>query len=384
MPVSLPDNPSLERLRRDARGLQRAVRAGDPGALAEIARHDPAGLPADPGSFRLTAAQLVVARRCGFPSWPRLKHYLDTAGPLRRTMPVAPAGGGDGDAPPSADEFCALACLVYSPLDGPDRWSRALEMLRADPDIAATSIWAAAAAGDVDALRRRLADVGNAARAEGGPHRWTPLTYLAYSRLGITDPSRAAAAVECATLLLDADANPNDGYLWRGMPTPFTVLTGVFGGGEQGLDQQPPHPAAPQLARLLLERGADANDAQALYNRMFTSADDHLELLLEHGLGGGDGGPWRHRLGEVLDPPAELLRQQLAWAIRRGFGGRVALLIRHGVDVRSPLPDWPCHSLAGLPPVEAARAAGQAEIVAMLSAALAPGRSGSPMINPPA
>ncbi len=372
MPVSLPDNPSLDRLRREARDLQRAVHAGDPDALTEVSRRHPAGPPSDHRSFTLTAAQLVIARRCGFASWPRLRHYLDAAGPLRRTMPVATGDGGDAGIRPPADEFGALACLVYSPVDGPDRWSRALEILDSHPDIAAASPWAAAAAGDARALRDHLSGGDSAsrvARAEGGPYRWTPLMYLTYSRIGVADPARGAA-VPCATLLLDAGADPNDGYLWRGMPTPFTVLTGVFGGGEQGPDRQPPHPAGPALARLLLDRGADPNDAQALYNRMFTPDDDHLELLLQHGLGGGDGGPWRRRLDGVLDPPADLLRQQLAWAIHRGFDGRVALLIRHGVDVRSPLPAWPCPTLAGLSPADAAARVGDHRIAATLRAAL--------------
>ena len=50
MAPSLPANPSLERFRRDARRLQRAVRdgsaAGHDEALALVSRHHPAGTPA--------------------------------------------------------------------------------------------------------------------------------------------------------------------------------------------------------------------------------------------------------------------------------------------------------------------------------------------------
>jgi hypothetical protein len=406
VPVTLPDNPSLDRLRRQSRDLQRAVRAGDPAALALVTEHHPAGLPADPGRFPLTAAQHVVARRCGFTSWPRLKHYLDVAAPIRRTMPVteAAAGGrpdepgerinkahrrsdGAGRQPDQfgghADEFWALACLLYSPLDEPDGWQRAAAILRDHPHIPAASVWAASAAADAAAVRAHLEADPALANAEGGPHRWPPLMYLAYSRLGCTDsadrgrqagptdsePEVARAeddALECARLLLDAGADPNAGYLWRGMPTPFTVLTGVFGGGEQGIARQPSHQQAPALARLLLDRGADPNDGQTLYNRMFIPEDDHLRLLLQYGLGSGDGGTWRRRLGDVLDSPAELLVQQLAWAIDHRFTGRVRLLLRHGVDVRRPLPSWPCSDLAGLSPVAAAWRSGGAEIARLL------------------
>ena len=67
--VPLPAEPSLEQLRNQAKDLRRAVLAGEPGALAEAA--------AAPGPFPLHAAQLTVARRYGFPSWARLKRYVE-------------------------------------------------------------------------------------------------------------------------------------------------------------------------------------------------------------------------------------------------------------------------------------------------------------------
>jgi ankyrin repeat protein len=69
--ASLPPAPSLEQLRKQAKELLRAHRAGEPGAAARVAAHDP-GEP-----LRLTGAQHVVAREHGFPSWPRLKAYVE-------------------------------------------------------------------------------------------------------------------------------------------------------------------------------------------------------------------------------------------------------------------------------------------------------------------
>ena len=79
MAASLPNNPSLERFRRDARRLQRAVRVGVPHAVSLVERYHPDGMRVDRSAFTLTDAQLVVARGYGFASWPRLKHYLELA-----------------------------------------------------------------------------------------------------------------------------------------------------------------------------------------------------------------------------------------------------------------------------------------------------------------
>src|SRR4029453_10357084 len=68
--------------------------------------------------------------------------------------------------------------------------------------------------------------------------------------------------------------------------SPFTAVTGGLGEGENGVNT-PPHQHALALARLLLEAGADPNHSQTLYNRQWSPADDHLELLGEDGLGRG-------------------------------------------------------------------------------------------------
>ena len=68
---SLPSAPSLEQLRKQAKDLLRAHRAGNPQALARVAAHEP-GEP-----LKLTGAQHVVAREHGFPSWARLKAYVE-------------------------------------------------------------------------------------------------------------------------------------------------------------------------------------------------------------------------------------------------------------------------------------------------------------------
>jgi hypothetical protein len=330
--VSLPDNPSLDQLRRLARQLQRRVRAGDPEAVATVAAHHPDGVPEGLTAFQLSAAQLVVARRCGFASWPRLKRYLDVV--AQHGWNASPPADSTTDLP---DEFCRLACLAYTGDDGPERWARARRILADHPDLTDGNIWAAAAAARAETVERLLAGDPELARLRGGPHRWRPLFYLAYSRLDSDVPLDTVH--RAAELLLAAGADPNEGYLWNALPYPFTLLTGAFGNGELGLTRQPPHPHSLALARLLLEAGADPNDGQTLYNRMFTPDDDHLVLLFEYGFGRGTGGVWKARIGEHIDSPAEMLRTQLRWAIEHDQADRVRLLVEHGVDFRSPYRD---------------------------------------------
>jgi ankyrin repeat protein len=71
--VPLPAAPSLEQLRKQAKDLLRAARAGEPAAVARMAAHHPRPNEAP----KLTGAQLVVAREHGFPSWARLRAYLE-------------------------------------------------------------------------------------------------------------------------------------------------------------------------------------------------------------------------------------------------------------------------------------------------------------------
>lgn len=324
--VPLPDDPDLGQLRKQARDLQTSVRAAWPGSLDLVAELHPDGAPADPARWPLHTAQLVVARLYRFPSWPALARHVGIVTEHRRVPDTVPPS----DDP--ATEFLRRACLTFGDADGPLQ-ATAAAVLAEHPGIARDDVWVAAARADAGEVARLLAvDPGLAGR-EGGPHRWPPIAYLAFAR---HDPAPGRDdVVATARLLLDHGADPDTGYLWHGLPSPFTLLTGAFGGGDGG---QPPHPHWSALARVLLDAGADPNDAQTLYNRMFDAADDHLELLLAAGLGRGDGGPWRRRLGAALDSPAELLRHQLSWAVTHDLAGRVTLLAEHGVDLRAPLP----------------------------------------------
>lgn len=259
------------------------------------------------------------------------------------------------------ERFLRTAVLVFGPVDGPDRWRTAASVLQDHPGLPHQSAHAAAAAADLGALRHHLARDTGLASAEGGPFRWPPLLYLAFSRLGLAGP--AGDPVGALELLLAAGADPTAGYLWQGLAPPFTALTGVLGGGE---DDQPAHPDADALAAQLLLAGADANDGQALYNRMFGPHDGHLELLFRHGLGDGDGGRWRRLLPDLVDSPAELLATQLTWAVVHGRRARLRLLAAHGTDLDAPLGER-LHVAPERTAVQLARRVGRPEMVRLLT-----------------
>jgi hypothetical protein len=68
------EHTDLNQLKRQAKELLEAFRGGEPSAAAEVNVHYRG---ADPGTFALHDAQLVLARAYGFQSWPKLKAYVD-------------------------------------------------------------------------------------------------------------------------------------------------------------------------------------------------------------------------------------------------------------------------------------------------------------------
>ena len=361
----LPDNPSLEQLKNQARDLQRSVQSGDSEAVALFEALHPRASEAlaDPPKLKLADAQLATARLYGFPSWPRLSEVVEEIRKWTR-LPHRQSVGGPIDSEKARhDEFLRLACLNYG-ADDLSRPRRAQQMLAEHPEIAGGSLHAACAAGDGQGVRDWLAKRPRLASQAGGPFDWDPLLYLCYSRLD--DQAQGSGFSRAATALLDAGADPNAGYLWEGYATPFTALTGAFGEGENR-HNQPPHQLGLHLARLLLERGADPNDSQALYNRQWSESDEHLELLLEFGLGQGDGGPWHRRLGEAHSSPKQMIEEELIKAAAAGRSNRVRLMLQAGADPNGFGDRHPVHR--GRRAYELAVVNGNPEIAELLAAA---------------
>ena len=242
MSDSLPDRPDLGQLRRRAKELRDAARAGDAAAVARLVRHHPAP-PAGP--VRLAAAQLVIARELGFPSWPALTAALEADAASRR----------------------ALSAFLSDSVD--DRMRQAAVVMRADPAIAGRSLSAAAALGDAAAVRGHLAADPGAVRALDEERGWPPLLYACYSRWPQVEPDRAPGLAEVVRLLLaaGADANTNDG----GQRHYHSALRGSVEVNN------------PDVTEALLNAGAHPDPGQPIADATAHRDLRCLRLLLAHG-----------------------------------------------------------------------------------------------------
>ncbi len=89
---TLPAKPDLDQVKRQAKELLQKYRSGNPDAVAEVARRYQG---ADPETFALHNAQLVLARSYGFDSWPKLKAFIDGV-TVERLAAAARAGDLNG------------------------------------------------------------------------------------------------------------------------------------------------------------------------------------------------------------------------------------------------------------------------------------------------
>lgn len=312
----LAANANIESLKKQAKLLLRSVQCGDASARARVEPYF-----FDVEDVGLQDIQLVIAREHGFSSWTRLKTYLDRINPdeLPRDQ--------------LANRFLSLAAVSYFariPAD-PARFDAALRLLEDNPVIADENIHVAAAIGDAARVARWLDRQPQLLDRRGGPYDWPPLLYAAYARV----PGRSS--LPAARLLIERCADPNAFYLDDGQYR-FTALTGVFGEGEAGKLRQPEHPDCIAFARMLLDAGADPNDSQALYNRMFEPDNSCLKLLLEYGLSTQHRNNWLVRAdGKFVQNSQTVFDYQLAWALEKRMPERVRLLVEHGADIIRPV-----------------------------------------------
>ena len=264
----------------------------------------------------LDVAKRQVAASYGFLSWRQLDLHLDITKDERI-------------------DFQHLSCMTYVWWDHPSRRNQAREMLSVDPSLEHQSIYSACTTGNSKLVEEFLSSDPELLNRRGGYFDWEPLLYACYSRLGLTDRSTS----DVIHLLLERGANPNAYYRWGGIYT-FSALTGVFGEGERGPVNQPEHPDFLALAKELLDAGADANDGQSLYNRMFRPDNTALQILLSYGLTKDHVCNWWATVnGELVANPVKTLDYQLQWAVRNNFTERVHLLLEHGADAQQKLPN---------------------------------------------
>jgi ankyrin repeat protein len=248
MSRALPERPSLDQLRRRAKELRDAVRAGEPSALNRFASH--LAVPTSGEAVTLAAAQVVIAREHGFASWPRLKAAVDAK--------VAP------DLGELVDDF-----LVAS-TTGKDK--RAARLLAADRRIATYDISTAAVLGDLATMQELLADDPGAAVRPDDRRNWPPLLYACHSRWHRIDPSRAESLLQLVWLLLDTGASANSN---NGLPSREGYRSALYGAA--GIADNP------AVTSLLLRHGANPDDDESLYHAAQHPDLACLRVLLGHG-----------------------------------------------------------------------------------------------------
>ena len=260
-------------------------------------------------------AQSEIAASHGFLTWRQLTQFLD----IGRAEDL---------------DFDHLACLNYAWWENPKRMRKAEAMFADDPSLERRSIYSACTAGNVGLVEEFLARDPDLLNQRGGYFDWEPLLYACYSRINLPDRSTS----DVVQFLIEKGADPNAHYRWGGIYV-FSALTGVFGEGERGPVNQPRHPDCENLVGTLLDAGADCNDSQALYNRMFQPDNSALITLIDAGLSSTRQCNWYETVDEeLISNRMKTLDYQLQWAVKRNFTERVDILTQHGADVSQNLP----------------------------------------------
>ncbi len=232
----LPERPDLGQLKKQAKELLSAVRAGEAEALRRVGGGE-AGRGAS--ELALNDAQRVIARDYGFASWAKLELHVETR-----------------------EIEAAEARLVEAALDG--EREAVEEILRERPELAARSVWTAAALGKEEAY-----EWNRYAKESGGPRGWPVLLYVCFGRCGGGDEVRA----RIAQVLLENGADANAYWIHRDWPeSPLPALYGATGVNDY-----------PRLARVLLEAGANPNDGESRYHAAEHNHVASLEVLAEFG-----------------------------------------------------------------------------------------------------
>jgi ankyrin repeat protein len=270
---------NLEQLRKQAKELVRAARAGDDDALARLGDLPP----------KLASAQLRLAREHGFRSWPELVAALEA----------------------DADAFAVAATSA--------RCERAERLLAARPEIERDR-WAALVLG------RGWDGEPNEV---GGPRDWPPLHYVCHS---------CFASVELARELLRRGADPNAYF-----PNEYGPMSALYGAAgvvhdpeltrallEAGADPngEPQfgdalyHSAeaeSPECLRVLLEHGAQPRGSNALAHALDYDHDEHVRFLFAAGADPDEGALLVHAVRRGCRPETlRLLAEHGAELDRRG------------------------------------------------------------------
>jgi ankyrin repeat protein len=334
---ALPQRPHIDHLKREAKTLHKAILARDRAALGRAA-----AAIGHTDALKLSDAQRIIAREYGFPTWHLLSEAVEAA----------------------AGRSAALAAFLRVAQEGDA--DAAMRVLEQQPGLSSLSLHVAAALGDVAAVKRLLVEHPDTVDTKAGEPATTPLVVLCFSPF---HDKGASGLLETARVLLAAGADPNatDGRF--GVP----CLYGVTG-----------YHFAPEIARLLLDHGANPTDGESLHHSAGRGRIEALELLLGAGADLNAVGEWGNTplfflvhwynvengapaigfdwlLAQGADPNVRCGKDQetcLHAAARRGRSRHtIARLLTHGADIMARRADgmtaWRLARRAGLDDVAA-------------------------------
>ena len=291
----LPSKPNLEAQRKSAKALMRAYCAGDAEATERVQALHPT--PPGPDGFKLSDAQLVVARGYGFASWPKLKQKIDALTKTPVELFVAAVKAGDLPAVETLLAEQTVAAQINAPLFEFGRMAvhaarenlPLLDLLLAHgADINSKSVWEHGGFG--------ILEDADAAKAAPLIERGAEVDVFAAAHIGDVDRLR---------VLLDADPG---------------VVAAKGGDGKRPLH----YARTVEVAELLLARGAeidalddDHSSTPAQYMvgdraevcRFLVSRGAQTELMMAVAL--GDVALVRRHLDE--DPGAIRMRISQEW-----------------------------------------------------------------------
>jgi hypothetical protein len=241
-PKPLPVCPSLEQYKKQAKELLKLCRTADAEAMHRVRGNHPRfnKLAEDEmlsAKLALADAQLVIAREHGFESWSKFAKRIEVM---------------NSEIAARANPLAAFidAATWHGTLDNAEA------ILAAHPEIARSSIHAAAILGDDATVRRFISLDPRNATSKEKPYDGDALVYLCLSKYLRLDKARSAAFVRTAAALLDAGADPNTGFWSKDEHHEFeTALYGAAGVAHHT-----------ELTRLLLQRGADPNEEETPYH----------------------------------------------------------------------------------------------------------------------
>lgn len=330
---------TLMRLRKEAKRRLKAFQSGDERAV----RWYRDTVPNATSEPTLRDMQFAVARSLDFPGWAELARALNTPLP----DPQSDVG--------IVSRFLDNACPDHHVRGRQDHrraeWT-AMRLLEQHPAIIRHDINTAVVCGDIGFVRdaiqrdpriavaptegpsayRAMAGGANDLYGHLGPKGWTPLLYLAFTRLPV--PASNENAVAIARVLLDAGADPN-GFFHAGN-SHYTPMTGVVGEGEE---DRPPHPRRDELAQLFLDYGANPYDIQVVYDLGFNAEYLWwLPMIYAHAVKIGGAADWRDPEWKMLDMGGYGCgaRWFLQHAIRNGRVDLATWCLEHGAGPDAP------------------------------------------------